>query len=257
MNKDNKFSAELLKIASDSINGSTTMLLNLLDTIEKMQKNNINIADYKLMFNSIIKSQSHFINLINITRQILENISDPEAISNLITTVRKYYQTLFEKQANIILENTHKDKIKLLTHSNSSSIKNVVLQLKDKVKNIEIVQTVSTPGDEGKLQADFFCKNGLPVTLIDDSAVANFIPEVDFIMSGCDQYDKTHYVNKTGTLNIAIIAKYYGIKLYVLCDNYKRTGNLSEKIKSKSQCPKTINYNLEKIPIKYATEILE
>ena len=257
MNKDNKFSAELLKIADDRINGSTTMLFNLFDIMEVMIKNHQNLTEYQQELNEIIKSQSHFINLVNITRQISENLSDTVAIINLITDVRQYYQKLYEKQANIILQKTHNDKIKILTHSNSSSIKNVVLHLKDKLSSIEIVQTVSTPGDEGKLQADFFCKNGLPVTLIDDSAVANYIPEVDFILSGCDQYNNTHFVNKTGTLNIAIIAKHYDIRLYVLCDKYKQTTNLSEKITSKAQCPKTISYILEKIRLEYATEIID
>ena len=257
MNKDNKFSVELLKIAVDRINGSTTMLFKLLDIMEAMIKNHQNLTEYQQELNEIIKNQSHFINLVNITRQISENLSDTVAILNLITDIRQYYQTLFEKQANIILQKPHKDKIKILTHSNSSSIKNVIMHIKDKVKSIEIVQTVSTPGDEGKLQADFFCKNGIPVTLIDDSAVANYIPEVDFILSGCDQYNNTHFVNKTGTLNLSIIAKHYDTKLYVLCDKYKLTTNLSEKITSKAQCPKTINYILEKIPLEYASEIID
>ena len=112
----------------------------------------------------------------------------------------------------------------MLTHSRSGTVINVLKQ----VKNIsKIVQTISRPGEEGRLQAERLKREGLDVTLIEDHEVNKIIAGVDLCIFGCDQFTDKDFINKVGTDAIKNCASRTNVPVVVLGDSRKKVAHLT------------------------------
>ncbi len=250
-------SSQLLQIASDRVSGSTQMLQNLVTIIEQTLSQNIDIKIFKKELENITTTQHQFTNLYIITNKILNNINNNTSIKKIITEIKEYYNTLAHTHY-IKLRPYLPDKnlITILTHSNSSSVKSLLLKLKNE-KNLQIIQPISYPGEEGLVQAKFLKENSINVTIIDDAAIPFFAKQSDIAIIGCDTIGKDFFVNKVGSFSTALSAQYYNIPLIVLGDKYKQNNNFEEQlntIKNHNITKKEII--LEKVPIRLATKII-
>ena len=116
----------------------------------------------------------------------------------------------------------------ILTHCNTGSLATVsvgtalgvIIEAYRRGKKIKVYATETRPRLQGaKLTAFELVYEGLNATLIPDTAVAHTISTkgINKIMVGADRIlrDGTTY-NKIGTLQLAILAKHFGIPMYIV-----------------------------------------
>jgi translation initiation factor eIF-2B subunit delta len=109
-----------------------------------------------------------------------------------------------------------------MTHSYSSTVVAMLKRAFIKHPNIEVVTTRSGPGSSGETTARELGGCGIPVTLIDDTAVGLYISSVNKAVIGADRICADgKVINGVGSYLLAIAAQRAGIPFYVLCESLK------------------------------------
>lgn len=139
-----------------------------------------------------------------------------ETIERLIGELKRMYEIVGAVGEKIIKEGDI-----ILTHCHSSEVIKVFECAWKNGKFFEVVATRTEPLHQGLKTVRDLKKIGIPVTLIVDGAISSVIENVDKILVGSDAIRKEGFVNKIGTKTIAIIAKYYRKKFYVIGDSFK------------------------------------
>ena len=115
-----------------------------------------------------------------------------------------------------------KDGYVVMTHCNSSAALSVIKTAFRQGKNIEVIATESRPRYQGHLTVKELSEEGIPVTLIVDSAVRYFINDVDCVIVGADTITVNGaLINKIGTSQIALCAKEARVPFMVAAETYK------------------------------------
>lgn len=110
----------------------------------------------------------------------------------------------------------------ILTHSYSTTVLKAIVKARDRGKVRRVFVTESRPGGEGVLMARELAKNGVPVTLIVDSAVNFFMDKMDLVVVGAEAITANGaLVNKVGTSTIAMVAYHKRRRMLVLAGTYK------------------------------------
>ena len=116
----------------------------------------------------------------------------------------------------------------IMTHSISSTLKKVFLQLSQRESSAELrfVVTESRPGDEGKLLATYLSEIGLKTTYITEAQIDLFMPEVTKVIVGADSVlADGSFINKCGTSLMAMSARYHSVPVYVCAESFKQTSD--------------------------------
>ncbi len=115
-----------------------------------------------------------------------------------------------------------KDGWTILTHCNSSTALSVIKTAFRQGKDIEVIATESRPRYQGHLTVKELVKEGIPTTLIVDSAVRYFMKDVDCVIVGADTITiNGALINKIGTSQIALCAKEARVPFMVCAETYK------------------------------------
>ncbi|WP_457548932.1 ribose 1,5-bisphosphate isomerase [Archaeoglobus sp.] len=115
-----------------------------------------------------------------------------------------------------------KDGWTILTHCNSSTALAVIKTAFRQGKKIEVIATESRPRYQGHLTVKELAKEGIPTTLIVDSAVRYFMKDVDCVVVGADTITVNGaLINKIGTSQIALCAKESRVPFMVCAETYK------------------------------------
>ncbi len=115
-----------------------------------------------------------------------------------------------------------KDGYVVMTHCNSSAALSVIKTAFRQGKKIEVIATESRPRYQGHLTVRELSEEGIPVTLIVDSAVRYFMNDVDCVIVGADTITVNGaLINKIGTSQIALCAKEARVPFMVAAETYK------------------------------------
>ena len=110
----------------------------------------------------------------------------------------------------------------IMTHSYSSTVIETLKVAYSKRKNIEVIATRSGPGRTGERIAGELGRHRVPVTFIDDAAIAFYIATANKIMVGADRICADgKLINGIGTYQLALAAERASIPFYVLCETLK------------------------------------
>lgn len=110
----------------------------------------------------------------------------------------------------------------IMTHCNSSVAISTLVEAKHQGKEFSVIATETRPRFQGRLTAKALSEEGIPVTLIIDSAARYFMPKVDKVVVGSDVVTANGaIVNKIGTSQIALAAKEARVRVYVCAETYK------------------------------------
>jgi translation initiation factor 2B subunit (eIF-2B alpha/beta/delta family) len=110
----------------------------------------------------------------------------------------------------------------VLTHSYSSTVfRSLELGFKSG-RRFTVYATESYPGMEGKQLAKDLIAQGVPVTLIADSAVTSVIEKVSLVLVGADSVLRDgSLAHKAGTREIGMVAKKHEVPLYSSSETMK------------------------------------
>lgn len=110
----------------------------------------------------------------------------------------------------------------ILTHSRSTQVMALFRLLAERKQPFSVICTQASPGNEGFILARDLDRLGVPVTLITDAQMGLFMARADLAVCGCDTWlADRHFVNKSGTLLLALAARAQGKPLWVLADSFK------------------------------------
>lgn len=108
----------------------------------------------------------------------------------------------------------------LLIYSHSSSTRNVLLALKDRLHTVVVPE--GRPVDDGKGLARILAAAGIPVTIITEAQTGWWVREVDAVLVGADTVAPDGAVyNHMGTATLALLAREYGKPIYSLTHSIK------------------------------------
>ncbi|MDT2557078.1 hypothetical protein P7D63_20560 [Enterococcus raffinosus] len=110
----------------------------------------------------------------------------------------------------------------IMMHSYSSTLMGIFIAAKEAGKNFKVICTESRPLRESRKAIGYFQELGIPVTLITDASVYEFLPQCDYVIMGADSMDVDGSVaNKMGTAQIAKLAKACKKDVYIASELYK------------------------------------
>lgn len=200
-----KTTGSLISLISDNkVSASVKEMLQGLKTIIT-EKPNIN-------------SINHFINhfLLQIPPE-----NQPIIIKELLEVFHERWKNVDRKTADIALQTFDFANKTILVHGNDIAITALIENLNVNLKTCNIIQVISLHDRIGKQQATKIAEMGIPVTVIDDSAIANYIHEADVVLMGNEIAMHETFIGKTGSYNLCIIAKYFNKPVFVLSDSRK------------------------------------
>lgn len=108
----------------------------------------------------------------------------------------------------------------ILTYSNSSSTHGALLAQKDRIT--QVILPEGRPIDDGKRLARVLAAAGIPVTVITESQIGQWIREVEAVIVGADTVapDGSVY-NHMGTATVALLAHEHHVPMYSLTHTLK------------------------------------
>jgi len=276
-------SISIKDIKDDSFSGSFEISQNalyvLLDFIKNNKTNNGEklVEECNALGKEIIKSQP---NMVNIRRKISAVVYHMKRLlksDKSATDIRNASQSKIEE----ILKNaeTKKKKIgtigaklifnhsKILTISSSSLIKEIFTSANKLKRKFTVYCLESRPNNEGHALAEDLAKMGIPSVLAPDAMMGQILGEVNMVLSGADRIYESGFVNKTGTLPLAITSKSFQIPFYIAAETDKILKEIDRSLRFYPQDPNEVykrklsnltvsNYYFEAITFDYVTKII-
>lgn len=224
-----KFNKEVRDITADRCSGSLHLLNHLLDACSDFAKRHGNetppgtfrdlitlVAGAMPQFPVIGHFVKHFAHCFGEWNQL-------EDCRQFVNAYRRHWiskgKRLSEQAERLILPCGKT----ILAHSNSSTLHAFFKYAVEQGNAFKVLQTVSYPGEEGRLQAAFIAALGVETKLIKDREVPGAMPVVDVAICGADAFTDEEFYNKIGTENIATACADSQKPFFVLCDPRKRT----------------------------------
>jgi ribose 1,5-bisphosphate isomerase len=205
------------------------------------------IALYSLKFLRRLAKKKGFGKEMNRAMRELEH-ARPTAVvlHNCLRLIRysksmRTIDTLIERLENInddIVANGlklfRKKQYTILTHCHSGEALAVIKAMKKRRKRIRVIATETDPLEQGVKTVKELAKARVPVTLIIDSAVGYFMPDIDAVVVGTDAMRKEGVVNKIGTKLYAMAAKAHKKPFYVVGNTFKLDKRKDFRIEQRS-----------------------
>lgn len=114
------------------------------------------------------------------------------------------------------------DGIKVLTHSHSKVVLQLLIKAAQTQKRFTVYVTESQPDQSGLLMAEKLKENGIPVIVVLDSAAGYIMEKIDLVLLGAEGVvENGGIMNKVGSYQIALCAKAHNKPLYVTAESFK------------------------------------
>lgn len=164
-------------------------------------------------------------NAIDMVLKDVDKINNLQKLKESIMTKAEKFIDKSEKAIYTIAEigsKRIKERNVILTHCNSTAAVTTIIRAHKEGKNIQVYATESRPKKQGYITVRQLTKEGVPTTLIVDSAVRHVMPRVDLVIVGADTVASNGAViNKIGTSQIALCAHEARVPVMVCAETYK------------------------------------
>jgi translation initiation factor 2B subunit (eIF-2B alpha/beta/delta family) len=215
------------KILQDNTSGSGTILEKTEQAILSLSgEKTVNMPELLRQLENLENRFPHFallFHFLNALRDFAGNKTElpGKELFAHISQYRKKWGKAVQKAAENFLKDHSPDGKNILLHSHSSAIRGLFGLLAAKKIWPVVWQTVSSPVNEGLLQASFLKQAGFQVHLLHEDAVSRFIDRIDMAVFGADLIWEEGFLNKAGTFPLALLMKYFGKPVYVLAESRK------------------------------------
>ena len=128
-------------------------------------------------------------------------------------------------------------------------------------------QTLSSPANEGKIQAEKISASGFDVHLFHEDLLSKFIQQIDLAVFGADFVSDTFFINKAGTFSLSLMMQHFHKPVYVLAETRKffpekevinilnEAHKPPQEIASEVNEIQVHNYYFEAIPLALVTKV--
>lgn len=202
-----KLENELLAFAVSQDNIEISFLYNILSQLR-------NKFPQFALFQHFIKSVQEFI-------ENKKNIPGIQLVE-FIQTYQEKWKDAQDLSTQKLLGQLSLDRKNILLHSNSSSIHCLMQKISESESPKPIIwQTLSSPMNEGKIQAVKLSALGFDVRLFHEDAISKFLSQIDMAIFGADYISENFFINKTGTFFLSLMLKHFQKPVYVLAEKRK------------------------------------
>jgi translation initiation factor 2B subunit (eIF-2B alpha/beta/delta family) len=118
------------------------------------------------------------------------------------------------------LDRIWKSPKRIVTYSRSSVATRLILERCHKIRSLLI--STGAPHNEGALSAEVFADCGIRVVLCSDAALPGMIERDDLLILGADGVTEHYFVNKCGSLSLALAAREAKAVSCVVYERFKR-----------------------------------
>ena len=207
-------SANLDMIVRDRRNGSAQIAHDFLELMIFETHSNTEINE---MCKILCDAYPSMALIHNITDRLIKSERNKVLVANKLLKKLDDADSLIATKAQEILPTN----TKVLTISQSRTINQIFKKAKKLDKNLHIFISFGYPEKDGHEHAKRLAKLGFKVTAFPDLAYGRFIQSVDLVIVGADQSSEDMFVNRTGTLALALLAKRFNKPFYVAATRMK------------------------------------
>ena len=228
------------KFLQNRYSGAQQLAEEALEIINEFYNSNTTSVEILEFLNKCAMQFYQMVPIIKIKEHFIEHGVNKESIhafDKLLADVS------YIKNASVLFDS----KKKVLTFSNSSSVRKTLTHHKEKIS--KVICCRSLPLGEGEFLKDQLEEEGIFATLIEDSEAARYLSSCDFILLGADAVTEDFIVNKIGTLQIILAARYLKKSVYVVVSKLKM-------IERKHYLAEKLEQYFERIDISNITEII-
>ncbi|NHJ48206.1 MAG: hypothetical protein FK733_10510 [Asgard group archaeon] len=222
----NQFQTDITNIRSDAIHGAVHITLEVLKAIRnECIRTEPNIKLIKQMNEEIKTLHPEMASLQSVKQSLKEfKKNKPKSKREYLDRIDVLTQRIKIKE-NITSKNLTKILQKynsIMTISFSTTILNAFKFLPEDNRNKSIYVLESRAKREGIIQAKKLAELGFQVKLIVDSAASYYSKDADIIVIGADTiFADGSILNKVGSMQLALLAKYKQIPFYVSASTNK------------------------------------
>jgi len=170
---------------------------------------------------------SSLFNLVNRVFLESESARRSDSVEAILRAVRDSAQSFLES-TQTALATIARNGQKLLaphstvmTHSSSSTVAGILREASLQGKSIRAIATESRPFCEGRELARNLGQQGIPTQVVLDAAAALYVRKADLVIVGVDRIAEDSFLNKAGTLALAMAARQEKVPFYVACETNK------------------------------------
>ena len=216
-----KFELVLAKLSDDNTSGSEELLSRALDYLRAI------VEDPELEGEKFEKALSR------LPETIQDNFAEIAPLATLAERIREISgDNLKGKVAEIeeelrgkrseqvksiasIGESLIGENVTVSTISRSGTVLELLARARAAGRDFHVIASVGEPAREGLLMAKDLAEKGIEVTLVPDSAAGFAAAHSGIVFVGADAVTPEFFVNKIGTLPLALAASHSGVPFYV------------------------------------------
>lgn len=256
MLKDKKIN----KIINNNISGSTDILTLLHKHIKESLQNFLLFPE---LIDDLQKKFAHFQNIQKYLCEFKKVIKRKNKLDEFLDKYDKILISIYDAiylncKSTLIRFNT------FITISNSRTVLEILIRLKQNNPSINVIVCESRPQFEGRILAKKLLDKKIKVQLITEAMINEFVKKSEAALIGADSILKNgNVVNKVGSSTLAVICKYHNVPFYILADNskfsnknsYSKKLMPSKEIWDQNPGVKIVNYYFEEVDKKLITKI--
>ena len=213
---------KILEIENDTLHGANGLSVQALELLKMAALEGENGSVLRDVACRLAKARPMMASVFNIANALLWFLEDHEDsevsqwCDRMALSMKRANETAITKGAESLPESG-----RVLTHSNSSMVRDTLMSAKEMGKSLDIVCMEARPGQEGEVLARTLCEAGFHVELIVDAAMGLALEHVDVVMVGADGIGTFGLVHKVGTKPLALMAKETSRSLLCIATSYK------------------------------------
>lgn len=183
---------QLLSLSKDIVQTQPTMasLFNLVNQILIKTESARNSGSVETIQRALREAVQHFL----------------DSTEDALGTIARYGQSLMPLSGTI------------LTHSSSKTVVGILREAVQAGKTVRAIVTESRPFCEGRELARNLGQMGIHTQVVLDAAMAQYVKQADLIIVGADRVAEESFLNKIGTLSLAMAAQKADVPFYVACE---------------------------------------
>lgn len=222
-----KLPRAITQILDDRESGSVTLLNRLVSALEdELNGSDLPAEEFSVLLTSIRKKLRHFAAIENFLASLMMHSGHGSAFPGEALRFIEGYSSYWKKSQEKLTENFLKQCVPegktILTHSHSQTVITLLGQLHQRQIPFKVIQTLSVPGEEGKLSHERMLQLKLQAELIGDEEVKHVLEHTDVVLMGCDALLNSEFLNKAGTGSILRQAKKLDIPSFLIAESRKR-----------------------------------
>lgn len=210
-------------VLNDNTSGSGKLLSQVIKVFKtNFVKISVSVQDIINVIHHLEKHFATFPVILHFLGHLKIQTPKERYLSAIINDYESVWNGYLKKQVQRAEEKVNPHVKNIMVNSHSSTVVNLLLHLQKKKRGIHVFQPESRPAFEGRHQATELLNHNFKVTFFVDAMSGQLIKEVDIVILGADILSDTVFINKTGSLQTCLLARYHQVPVMLIADPRKR-----------------------------------